>query len=883
MAKTVINLVRELGVKSTAEVLEMLRQVGVDTGAEGFGVMSKVDDDSVAKLHRLRDKGEVEPAPKPKTRRRVSEEKLKLDLDSSKKVTRRTTKRDFFAPPKPEEEEVVEPEPVEVVHEPEEQVAKAEAPETATAKAAPVKEARREIIPETKPKAKQVKKVITPTEKKPPVRTEAPAQQAEKPVKRETAGKRGKKLDLSGGPRIISMPDPEETIRLRQRQEQPATPGGGPGGPPDPNAAKKKRKKKGAPKAADAKRQAAGGRRRLKEIGGRTDEDMQVRSRKRVFKVAGQHSPDVPQVVPSIKITGPMTVREIARRTGVKAAEVVRFLVMDLGITCGIVYTASVEEIQLIAENFSIEYKVQLEQEPESELVQFENVEEDRLVSRPPVVTVMGHVDHGKTKLLDAIRSTNVVAGEAGGITQHIGAYQVEKKGKHITFIDTPGHAAFTAMRARGSQITDIVILVVAADDGVMPQTIEAIDHAKAAEVPIIVAVNKCDKVDANPDRVYNQLSERELVPEAWGGDTVFVNISALKGEGIDELLDMILLTAELGEPKADPTAPPFGVVVESEVDTGIGVVATVLVQQGEMEKGHFILSGTSIGRIKRMEDYRNREIDKAGPSMPVRMIGFTSPPENGEKVYAFKNKRQAQAIADQRVAKLRTAAQAAGASSRMSLEAFFKKAEEGEVKDLNLIVKADVGGSAEALVDAVKKINVAGAKCNVVASGVGQINETDINLAAASNAVIIGFGTGLAPTAKRYAEREHVDVRTYSIIYEVTEDIELAMQGLLEPEFEEKALGRVEIRAIFKQDKSNTVCGCYVLDGIAKRGAKYKVLRGKEVVYEEMNLHSLKRFKDDVKEVASGYECGLLVEKSDIQEGDILELYEIVEKKREF
>ena len=481
---------------------------------------------------------------------------------------------------------------------------------------------------------------------------------------------------------------------------------------------------------------------------------------------------------------------------------------------------------------------------------------------------------------MDAIRRANVVAGEAGGITQHIGAYQIERKGKQITFIDTPGHEAFTAMRARGSQVTDIVILVVAADDGVMPQTIEAIDHARAADVPIIVAVNKIDKADANPERVSNQLAERGLVPEEWGGDTVFVNISALKGEGIDELLEMILLTAELADPKADPKAPPFGVVVESQVDTGIGVVATVLVQQGEMVKGQFILSGTAIGRIKRMENYLGEEVAMAGPAMPVRVIGFHEPPENGDKVYSFKNKKQAQAIADQRIAKVRATA-AAGASGRMTLEAFFKKAEEGEVKDLNLVVKADVGGSAEALVDSIKKIEVEGAKCNVVASGVGQINETDVNLAAASNAVLIGFGVAVSLTAKRLAEREHVDVRLYDIIYEITENIELAMKGLLEPEFEERALGRIEVRAIFKKDKSSTVAGCYVLDGLAKRGAKYRLRRGKDIIFELMTLHSLKRFKDDVREVASGFECGLLVENNNVEEGDILELFEIVEIER--
>ncbi|MBN2080785.1 translation initiation factor IF-2 [bacterium] len=845
MAKTVINLVRELGVKSTAEVLELLRRVGVDTAAEGFGVMSKVDDETIAKIRALQ-AGGTEPEP-PKTRRRVKEEEP-LEIELKQKPARRRATKDFFGTRKKDE-----PEPEPSAEEEEET-------------AAVLQKAEPEELPEKpEPKPEPKKKIV-----KPKLETRPKAQ----PV--EPKKKPGEKIDLSGGPRIISMPDPEETQRLRQ-QSQPGTVTQ----VDAPSTPSKKKKKKTAARQTEQARDAAGGRRKkIKEIGGRIDENQRVRSRKRVFKVAGQIAPDQPAVVPHIKIAGPMSLREVAKTTGIKVSEIVRFLMNDLQIRSGINYVASVDEIQLIAENFEIKYTVALDQEPEGELQQFETVDEERLVGRPPVVTVMGHVDHGKTKLLDAIRRANVVDSEAGGITQHIGAYQTVRKGKHITFIDTPGHEAFTAMRARGSQVTDIVILVVAADDGVMPQTIEAINHAKAAEVPIIVAVNKCDKADANPERARNQLSEHGLVPEAWGGDTVFVNISALKGEGIDELLEMILLTAELTDPKADPKAPPCGVVIESQVDTGIGVVATVLVQQGELAKGQFILSGTTIGRIKRMEDYLGQEVQSAGPARPVRVIGFHEPPENGDKVYSFKNKKQAQAIADQRIAKQRVSA-AAGASGRMSLEAFFKKAEEGEVKDLNLVVKADVGGSAEALVDSLKKIDVEGAKCHVVASGVGQINDTDINLAAASNAVIIGFGVGMSTTAKKLVEREHVDVRLYDIIYEVTEDIELAMKGLLEPVYEEQALGRVEIRAIFKQDKNGSVCGCYVLDGLAKRGAKYRLKRGKDTVLTEMTLHSLKRFKDDVREVASGFECGLLVENRDVEEGDILELYEIVEKSR--
>jgi translation initiation factor IF-2 len=575
-----------------------------------------------------------------------------------------------------------------------------------------------------------------------------------------------------------------------------------------------------------------------------------------------------------------MHLRDVAAQSGVKVSDIVRFLMRDLGISANINYAASVDEIEMIADHFGIPATVSLDQEPESELLQFEEVVSDRQQLRPPVVTIMGHVDHGKTKLLDTIRTTNVVAGESGGITQHIGAYQVEKKGKHITFIDTPGHEAFTAMRARGSQVTDIVILVVAADDGVMPQTIEAINHAKAANVPIIVAVNKIDKPDANPDKVKQQLMTYELIAEEYGGDTVFCPVSALKGQGIDELLDFILLTAELVDPKADPTAPPFGVVVESQVDPGIGVVATVLVRQGTLKKGMFILSGTSVGRIKRMENDLGKEVESAGPSYPVRIIGFSEPPENGDKIFCFQNKKQAQAIADQRVGEARLRASAA-ASGRITLETYRSRLTEGVTTDLNLIVKADVGGSAEALVESLQKIEIENIRCKVIDSGVGQVTDSDVNLATASNAVIIGFHTGITNSAKRLAEKEKVDIRLYDIIYKVTEDIELAMKGLLAPVFEEKALGRAEIRAIFKQDKGNTICGGYVLEGVARRGAKYRVRRGKEIFLENQTLESLRRFKDDVREVATGFECGFVLDSTEINEGDILEMYEVVQVKR--
>jgi len=872
MAKSVINLVRELGVKSTAEVLELLRQVGVNTEAEGFGVMSKIDDETVAKLHTLQT-GAAPPKPASAKRQPRATSTVTGETPAAAAAAppaKKRAARDFFGAKK------APPVPLEVIAEEKEAEAKPEP------RPAPPAEAH----PRPRPAVAAKSTAPQPTAHAAPAAAPhasagAPAHAAaEAPkVKKPPAGK----LDLSAGPRIISMPDPEEARRLRVQREQPQSPAGTTT-PASPGSALKR--KKGPVKLVQVEErrkeaEAAGRRKKIKEIGGAPDDETRVRSKKRVFKVAGMHA-EAQAVVPHIKIPGTMSLRDVAKASGVKVAELVKFLMRDLGVLANINYVASVEEIQLVAENFGIQYTVALESEPESELEQFQHVEREDLVARPPVVTVMGHVDHGKTKLLDAIRTTNVVAGEAGGITQHIGAYQVEKKGKHVTFIDTPGHEAFTAMRARGSQVTDLVILVVAADDGVMPQTVEAINHAKAAQVPIIVAVNKVDKLDANPDRVKTQLAEYGLVPEEWGGDTVFVNVSALRGDNIDELLEMVLLTTELIDPRSDPKAPPFGVVIESKVDIGIGVVATVLVQQGTLRRGQFILSGTHVGRIKRMENDRGEEMSIATPSMPVRIIGFSEPPENGDKVYAFMTKKQGQAIADQRLADVRQKATSV-TSGRMSLEAFFSKAAAGEIQDLNLVVKGDVGGSVEALCDALAKLEVAGIKCTVLSNGVGQVNETDVNLAAASGAVIIGFHVGVASTAKQKAEREHVDIRLYDIIYKVTEDIELAMKGLLAPEFEEHALGRVELRKIYKSDRNGTVAGAYVLDGVARRGARFRLRRAGQLLHENGQLSSLKRFKDDVREVASGFECGLLVDAGSVtaEEGDIIELYEIVEKPR--
>jgi len=604
-----------------------------------------------------------------------------------------------------------------------------------------------------------------------------------------------------------------------------------------------------------------------------SEEDATIVSRKRVFKVKGARgSQPATEVVRHLKVTRPMTIRELSTASGIKVPDIINFLLHELDIPANINHPASLDEMALILDRFEVDYELAPGEEPEQELEAFAHAELGNLQTRPPVVTIMGHVDHGKTKLLDAIREAHVVDEEAGGITQHIGAYQAEVNGKAVTFIDTPGHEAFTAMRARGSQVTDIVVLVVAADDGVMPQTVEAIEHCKDAEVPIVVAVNKMDRPEANAERVLQQLSQHGLVSEEWGGDTVAVRISALKKQGLGELLEMLLLQAELLDLKADPTAPPYGVVIENEVDPGVGVVATVLVQQGTFEKGMHLLSGESIGRLKVMLDDSGRPLAKAGPSTPTRFVGFTEPPQNGDKVYGFKGKRKAQQIAEARIAQ-REQERLKIAAPRVSLEDVFARIRDGEVKQLKVVVKADVQGSAEAVHDALSKLAVEDIQVEVIRTGVGQINETDVMLASASEAIIVGFNVGTTAGARKLADHEGVDIRPYQIIYKLTEDIELALRGLLEPEIVEVPIGKVEIRVVFHHDRSSVVAGGMVIAGKALRGASYRLKREGDVV-STGEITSLKRFKDDVREVGEGYECGLRMEgTTDAQEGDILEL----------
>ena len=491
----------------------------------------------------------------------------------------------------------------------------------------------------------------------------------------------------------------------------------------------------------------------------------------------------------------------------------------------------------------------------------------------------MGHVDHGKTSLLDAIRHAHVTEGEAGGITQHIGAYQVQLDDRLITFLDTPGHAAFTSMRARGAQVTDVAILVVAADDGVMPQTVEAINHAKAAGVPIIVAVNKIDKEGANPDRVLQQLTEYELVPEEWGGDTIVCNISAKQNIGIENLLEMVLLTADIQELKANPDRRAKGTVIEAKLDRGRGPVATILIQNGTLHTGDIVIAGKTVGRVRAMTDDRGRKLDSAGPSMPVEIIGLSEVPDAGDLFYAVEDERMARELAEQR--KTEEKDEKAKMQEKITLENLFSHIKEGEVKDFNIIVKADVQGSAEAVTASLRKLSNEEVRVQVIHSGVGGINESDVMLAAASGAIIVGFNVRPEPAAADSAARQDVEIRTYRIIYDCLEEIESAMKGMLAPKFQEVVIGHAEVRQTFKVSGVGTIAGCYVTDGKVQRAAQVRIVRDNIVIHEGV-LSTLRRFKDDAKEVSSGYECGMSFEKyNDIKEGDVIEAFVMEEIKR--
>ncbi len=573
------------------------------------------------------------------------------------------------------------------------------------------------------------------------------------------------------------------------------------------------------------------------------------------------------------KVPSGATVREVAELLGLGSSEIIKKL-MTMGEMATLTQTLTDESIAAVADEYHRKLEIVTAAEEEPEAPEFEDSEEE-LADRPPVVTIMGHVDHGKTSLLDAIRETEVAAGEAGGITQHIGAYQVHQDEKTITFLDTPGHAAFTAMRARGAKVTDIAVVVVAADDGVMPQTKEAIDHARAADVPILIAVNKIDKEGAQPDRVRNELAADGLTPEDWGGDTVYVDVSAKTREGLDKLLEMILLVTELEELGANPDAPASGTVVESQLDPGRGPVVTILVQRGTLEVGDSLVAGPQWGRVRAMHDFTGKRVQSAGPGMPVEVLGFDGVADAGEFVHAVENDRRARQEAQERANRLKTEQLARRQARKVSLEEVFSRVQEGDIKELNIVLKADVAGSLEALQDEIAKVPQEQVGINIIHSQTGGINESDVMLAAASEAIIIGFNVRPLADARRAAEREGVDVRTYSVIYKITEDLRNAMEGLLEAVEVEETLGEAEVKQTFKASKVGRIAGCVVNEGKVTRTASVRLVREGTVIWDG-KLGSLRRFKDNVQEVEEGQECGIVLDGyADVKEGDMLEFYE--------
>ena len=566
-----------------------------------------------------------------------------------------------------------------------------------------------------------------------------------------------------------------------------------------------------------------------------------------------------------------ITVSELAEKVHKTSAELIKVLFM-LGHMATINTSLNDDLVELIA----LEFGFDVEKTADTSEINFEDYEivddEANLVSRPPIITIMGHVDHGKTTLLDAIRNTKVIEGEFGGITQHIGAYQVEINNQKLTFLDTPGHEAFTAMRARGASVTDIVIIVVAADDSVMPQTIEAIDHAKAAEVPIVVAINKIDKEGANPDKVMAEMSEHGLMPEEWGGDTIYKEISAKQGIGIEDLLETLLVVAELSEFKANPNRYAYGTVIEAKLDKGKGVVSTLLVQNGTLRIKDPIVVGNTFGRVRQMYDDTGKLVTEAGPSMPVEVTGLNDVPEAGEKFMAFESEQQARSIGEKRYAKMLDDQRKQ--TSALSLDDLSNQIKEGNMKEINVIVKADVSGSAEAIKATLEKIDIDGVRVNVVRASAGAISESDVLLASASNSIIYGFNVRPIAAVKQKADDDGVQIRLHNVIYKIVDELEDAMKGMLDPDIVEEVTGQAEVRQTFKVSKVGTIAGCYVTDGKILRDSGVRLLRNGVVIYEG-NLAALKRFKDEVKEVSAGYECGITIENyNNIEEGDIIEGY---------
>ena len=634
------------------------------------------------------------------------------------------------------------------------------------------------------------------------------------------------------------------------------------------------------PKRPVRPRQAPGGRKRRVVIDSGSQRGRQDSRQARERAEARPKAPPGPQPTGPVTVSSGVSVKDLSQALGVPAVQIIKIL-MGLGELVTITQTLSDEAVQLIAtevkRDVTIKHVADEDELPEV----YEDAEED-LVARPPVVTIMGHVDHGKTTLLDAIRQSSVVETEAGGITQHIGAYQAQHDGRKITFLDTPGHEAFTAMRARGAKVTDIAVLVVAADDGVKPQTQESIAHARAAEVPIVVAVNKVDKPDADPQRVRQELVNEDLQPEEWGGSTQFSDVSAKEKANLDDLLEKVLLVADAElELTANPKAEASGPIIESRLDVGRGPVATMLVQRGTLRVGDPIVAGDAWGKVRALHTYRGEKVNEAGPGDPIEIIGFDQPPAAGEHARVVENDRQARHLAQVRGERVRREQLAQRRPAGVSLDTLFSQMQEGAVQDLNLVVKADVDGSVEAAVSELQKIQHPEVRVNVIHTGVGGISENDVMLATASNAMIVGFNVRPNAEARGLAEREGVEIRTYDVIYRLTEEIEQALVGMLKPVSTEETLGEAEVRALFKVSRLGTIAGSHVTSGVVRRGARVRVIRDGAVV-QESTISQLKRFKDDVREVEEGFECGILLDGfNDVKEGDVLEVYEVRQIER--
>ncbi len=674
---------------------------------------------------------------------------------------------------------------------------------------------------------------------------------------------------LSGNGATAAKTEPKIAVKPTAAAKEAAAPAGKPAAKPAPAAKKPAgaaKKRRVVIDSQAARRDQMGGpppQRPPRRRGGR---------RRRPLLEEPPVRTEEPAEPEATRVNSGATVREVAELLGLGSAEVIKKLMM-MGEMATLTQTLTDESIKAIADEYDRKIEIVTAAEEEPEAPEFEDAEET-LVDRPPVVTIMGHVDHGKTSLLDAIRETEVAAGEAGGITQHIGAYQVHHEDKTITFLDTPGHAAFTAMRARGAKVTDIAVVVVAADDGVMPQTKEAIDHARAADVPILIAVNKIDKEGAQPDRVRNELAADGLTPEDWGGETVYCDVSAKTHEGLGNLLDMILLVSELEELGANPAAPASGTVVESQLDPGRGPVVTILVQRGTLAVGDALVAGPQWGRVRAMHDFTGDRVQEAGPGMPVEVLGFDGVCEAGEHVRVVENDRRARQLAQERGNRLKTEALARRQARKVSLEEVFSRAQAGDIKELNIVLKADVAGSLEALQDEIAKVPQEQVAINIIHSQTGGINESDVMLASASEAIVIGFNVRPLADARKAAEREGVDVRTYSVIYKITEDLRNAMEGLLEAVEVEETLGEAEVKQTFKASKVGRIAGCIVNEGKAARDANVRLIREGTVIWDG-KLGSLRRFKDNVQEVEEGQECGVVLDGyADVKEGDVLEFY---------